>query len=147
MSGSLQEFCGIKVKPAGGRILLVVCVYLPFDASDSLKFGEVLCELEAFLNTQYYDLLAVVGDFNVDFSRTNRPQTGELPRFRQATCFKASHLLFPSVQFTRESDNGLARSLVDYFLFTSSASHLVRYVDVVCSDDNLSDHLPLSVYL
>ena len=53
------RFCGIKVKLAGGRILLVVCVYLPFDdghASDSLKFCEVLCELVAFLNTQYYDL-------------------------------------------------------------------------------------------
>ena len=55
----------IKVKLAGGRILLVVCVYLPFDdshASDALKFGEVLGELEAFLYTRYYDLLDVVGD-------------------------------------------------------------------------------------
>ena len=42
-----------------------MCVYLPFDdghASDALRFGEVLGELEAFLYTQYYDLLDVVGD-------------------------------------------------------------------------------------
>ena len=145
-----RRFCGIKVKLAGGRILLVVCAYLPFDnghASDSLKFSEVLCELEAFLSTQCYDLLAVVGDFNVDFTRTNRPRTGELLRFMQATCLEASDLHFPSIQFTYESDNGLARSWVDHFLFSTSASHLVRYVDIVCSGDNLSDHLPLAVSL
>lgn len=46
-----RRFCGIKVKLAGGHILLVVCVYLLFDdghALDALKFGEVLGELEAF---------------------------------------------------------------------------------------------------
>ena len=60
-----RRFCGIKVKLAGGHIFLVVCIYLPFDdghASDALKFGEVLGELEAFLYTRYYDLLDVVGD-------------------------------------------------------------------------------------
>ena len=63
----------------------------------------------------------------------------------QATCLEASDLHFPSVQFTYESDNGLARSWVDHFLFT--ASHLVRNVHVVCSGDNISDHLPLTVSL
>jgi len=98
-----RRFCGIKVKLAGGRILLVVCVYLPFDdghASDVLKFGEVLGELEAFLYTQSYDLLAVVGDFNVDFSRTHCSRTGELLRFMQTACLEASDLHFPSIQFT-----------------------------------------------
>ena len=57
-----RRFCGIKVKLAGGHIFLVVCIYLPFadgHALDALKFGELLGELEAFLYTQYYDLLAV----------------------------------------------------------------------------------------
>ena len=115
-----RRFCGIKVKLAGGRILLVVCVYLPFDdghASDVLKFGEVLGELEAFLYPQSYDLLAVVGDFNVDFSRTHRSRTGELLRFMQTACLEASDLHFPSIQFTYESDSGLARSWVDHFFF------------------------------
>ena len=142
-----RRFCGIKVKLTGGCILLVVCVHLPFDdghASDSLKFGEVLCE---FLNIQYYDLLAVVGDINVDFTCTNHPRTDELLHFMQAACLEASDLNFPSIQCTYKSDNGLARSWVDHILFTTLASHLVRYVDVVCSGDNLSDYLPLSVSL
>ena len=90
----------------------MVCVYLPFDdghASDALKFGEVLGELEAFLYTHYYDLLAVVRDFNVDFTHTH-PRTGELLHFIQTACPEASDLHFPSIQFTYESDSGLARS-------------------------------------
>ena len=115
-----RRFCGIKVKLAGGHIFLVVCIYLPFDdghASDALKFGEVLGELEAFLHTQYYDLLVVVGHFNVDFTRTHRPQTGELLHSMEAACLGASDLHFPSIQFTYESDSGLACSWVDHFLF------------------------------
>ena len=115
-----RRFCGIKVKLAGGRILLVVCRYLPFDdghGSALFKFCEVLCELEAFLNTHYYDLLAVV----VGFSRTNHPRTGELLHFMQASCLEASDLYFSSVQFTYESDNGLVCSWVDHFLFTSTS--------------------------
>ena len=77
----------------------------------------MLGELEAFLYTQYYDLLAVVGDFNVDFTRTHRPRTGELLRSMQAACLEASDLHFPSIQFTFESDSGLAHSWVDHFLF------------------------------
>ena len=53
--------------------------------------------MEAFLNTQCYDLLAGVGDFNVDFSHANRPRTGELLCFMLATCLEASDLHFPSV--------------------------------------------------
>ena len=60
----------------------------------------------------------------------------------QAACLEASDLHFPSIQLTYESDSGLA-----HFLFSTSAFHLVRYVDVVCSGANLSDHLPLSVHL
>ena len=73
-----------------------MCIYLPFDdghASDALRFGEVLGELEAYLYT--YDLLAVVGDFNVDFTHTHRrPRTGELLRSMQAACLEVSDLHF-----------------------------------------------------
>ena len=115
------------MKLAGGHIFLVVCIYLPFDdghASDALKFGEVLGELEAFLYTQYYDLLVVVGHFNVDFTHTHRPQTGELLRSMQAACLEASDLHFPSTQFTYESDSGLACCWVDHFCFSTSCSLL-----------------------
>ena len=66
-----RRFCGIKVKLAGGHILYVVRVYLPFDdghASDALKClvnWRLFCTLSIS-----YDLLAVVGNFNVDFNRT-----------------------------------------------------------------------------
>ena len=58
---------------ADGCLLLLVCVYFPCDnglAEDIYKFGAVLSKLEGFLESRKYDLLAVVGDFNVDFAHT-----------------------------------------------------------------------------
>ena len=45
-------------------------------------------------------MLAIVGDFNVDFDRANVPRTREPRHFMQFTGLKAVDLLFPSVQFT-----------------------------------------------
>ena len=92
-------------------------------------------------------MLAVVGDFNVDFARTNVPRTDELHKFMEFAELEASDLLFPSVQFTYESDSGKARSWVDHFLFSAEASSTVKNVVVLHSGANLSDHLPLSVVL
>lgn len=111
-----------------GASFFVVCVYLLFDdghALDALKFSEVLGELEAFLYTQYYDVLAVVRNFNVDFTHTHRPRTGELLHFMQAACLEASDLHFPSIQFTYESDSGLARSCMGGSIFVSNLSLLL----------------------
>lgn len=127
-----------------------MCVYFPYDnrlTDDIYKFGAVLSELESFLESRRYDLLAIVGDFNVDFDRAHVPRTRELCHFMQITDLKAVDLLFPSVQFTYESDSGMARSWVDHFLFSSEASSLVKNVGVLHSGANLSDHLPLSVVL
>jgi len=53
----------------------LVCVYLPYDnglLSGHLDFQEALGELDGFLVAQDFDSLAIVGDFNVDFCRTDR---------------------------------------------------------------------------
>ena len=65
----------------------------------------------------------------------------------QFTDLKAVYLLFPSVQFTYESDTGMAHSWVDNFLCSAEASSMVKDVGVLHSGANLSDHLPLSVIL
>ena len=52
--------------------LLLVCVYLTFDNglySGHFDFQETLDQLEGFIDSQDYDMLAVVGDFNVDLDR------------------------------------------------------------------------------
>ena len=148
--GVSKRFCSGEILLADGHLLLLVCVYFPYDnglAEDIYKFGAVLSELEGFLESRKYDLLAVVGDFNVQFARTNVPRTDELHQFMEYAGLEASDLLFPSVQFTYESDSGKARSWVDHFLFSAEASSAVKNVMVLHSSANLSDHLPLSVVL
>ena len=66
-----KRFCFRGIALADGRSLLLVCVYFPYDnglADDIYKFGAVLSELESFLESRKYNLLAIMGDFNVDFA-------------------------------------------------------------------------------
>ena len=68
-----KRFCSREILLADGCLLLLVCVYFPCDnglAEDIYKVGAVLSKLEGFLESRKYDLLAVVGDFNVDFAHT-----------------------------------------------------------------------------
>ena len=132
------------------RTLLLVCVYLPFDNglySGHFEFQETLDQLEGFIDSQDYDMLAVVGDFNVDFSRTDRPQTNDLLQFMYANSLIAKDLDFPDVQFTYESDDGLHALWVDHVLISPTCVQRIQEITVICSGMNLSDHRPLCVKL
>ena len=63
-------------------------------------------------------MLTVVGDFNVDFSRTDRCHTNDLLQFMHTNSLIAKNFDFPDVQFTYESDDGLRRSWVDHVLIS-----------------------------
>ena len=109
-----KRFCSGEILLADGRLLLLVCVYFPNDnelAEDIYEFGAVLSELEGFLESWKYNLLAVVGDF----ACTNVQRTDELHKFMEFAELEASDLLFPCVQFTYESDSVKAHSWVDHF--------------------------------
>ena len=57
-----------------------VCVYLPFDIAaclGHLEFQEARDELEGVIDLQDRDMLAVVSDFNVEFSHTDRCHTND----------------------------------------------------------------------
>ena len=75
--------------------LLLVCANLPFDNglySGHFEFQETLDQLEGFIDSQDYDMLAVVGDFNVDFSRTDRRHTNDLSQFMHTNSLIAKDL-------------------------------------------------------
>ena len=81
---SSRRFCALRFTIPDCLTLLLVCVYLPFNNglySGHFEFQETLHELEGFIDSQDYDMLAVVGDFNVDFSRTDRRHTNDLLQF------------------------------------------------------------------
>jgi len=88
-----------------------------------------------------------VGDFNVDFCRTDRRHTSELLHFMNSNSLVAKDLDFDGIQFTYESDDGTHRSWVDYVLVSPSLLPRICEITVVSSGANLSDHRPICVML
>ena len=130
--------------------MLLVCVYLPFDNglySGHFEFQETLDQLEGFIDSQDYAMLAVVGDFNVDFSCTDRRHTNDLLQFIHTNSLIAKDLDFPDVQFTYESDDGLWHSWVDHVLISPTCAQRIQEITVISSGINLSDHRPLCIKL
>ena len=107
---SFRRFCALYFTMPDCLTLLLVCVYLPFDNGlypGHFEFQETLDQLEGFIDSQDYDMLAVVGDFNVDFSRTDRCHTNVLLQFMHTNSLLPKNLDFADVQFTYKSDDGL----------------------------------------
>ena len=78
---SSRRFCAVRLKISDNEMLLLVCVYLPSDtglSSGIFEYQEALGELEGFQDSQVYDSLAIVGDFNMDFSRSARQCSSDL---------------------------------------------------------------------
>ena len=92
-------------------------------------------------------MLAVVGDFNVDFSRTDRRHTKDLLQFMHTNSLIAKDLDFPDVQLTFSSDDGLWRSWVDHVLISLTCVQRIQEITVISSGMNLSDHRPLCIKL
>ena len=91
-------------------------------------------------------MLAVVRDFNVDFSHTDRRHTIDLLQFMHTNSLIAKDLDFPNVQFTFESD-GLWRSWVGHVLISPTCVQRIQESTVISSGMNLSDHCPFFVKL
>ena len=69
VSTNSKRFCAIRLSDQTGRILLIICVYLPTDYGTSSSHDEflfVLGELEGFIHSESFDSLLIAGDFSVD---------------------------------------------------------------------------------
>jgi len=78
VSTNSKRFCAIRLSDQTGRILLIICVYLPTDYGTSFSHDEflfVLGELEGFIHSESFDSLLIAGDFNVDFDRVGHNTT------------------------------------------------------------------------
>lgn len=94
---SSKRFCAVHLKISDNKTLLLTCVYLPFNtglSSGVLEYQEALKELKGFLDSQDYDSLAIVGDFNIDFSRSARQRSSDLIQFMDANDLQAKDLDF-----------------------------------------------------
>ena len=92
---SSRRFCALCFTMPDCLTLLLACVYLPFNNGLYLghfRFQETLDQLEGFIDSQDYDMLAVVCDFNVDFSHTDRRPTNDLLQFMHTNSLIAKDL-------------------------------------------------------
>ena len=121
-------------------------MYLPFQSTpgDLSNYLETLGELEGFIDSQSFDRLLIVGDFNVDFEK-HLCSARLLCRFMDDFNVTEADLPFKdSVGFTYERDDGLVRSWVDHIVCSNSFVACVDNVHRVSLGCNLSDHHPLS---
>ena len=144
-----NRFCAVKIVDGGARSYLMVCVYTPslIDSSSHLDYLNTIGELQGFIDVQEFDMLLVVGDFNVDFNRSSS-LTSLLLDFMDDNNLVASDLSYQSeIKFTYERDDGSCHSWIDHVLCSRELSSVVTSVKTVRSGSTLSDHVPLSFLL
>ena len=93
----------VRLKISDNETLLLVCVYLPSDTGLSSEYQEALGELEGFLDSQVYDSLAIVGDFNIDFSHSARQRSSDQCFFSGPLGGRGGGGIFPQTLTTLSS--------------------------------------------
>ena len=140
-----NRFCGVLFVDFNGVSYLLVCVYMPSRGSSSAcsDYLNTLGELQGFIASHHYDVLLIVGDFNVDFDRACSFHS-VLVDFMSELHLVASDLPYrSSVGFMYEGPQGSSTSWIDHVL--CSSSHSAQIIDVfsLSSGTIMSDHLPL----
>jgi len=86
----------------------------------------------------------IVGDFNVDFSRSQSQFTMTLSQFMYDHGLVAADQVFAhKIPYTYESDSGVGHSWIDHILISRTGGCHVSDVSLVHSSSNLSDHSPM----
>ncbi len=112
------------------------------DSRDEFLF--TLGELSGFIESQSFNNLLIVGDFNVDFDRGGA-NAQLLSTFMDDLHITPVDLSFQqSVEFTYEKDGGSCTSWVDHILSDDMSSFQFSNIRRVDFGTNLSDHHPLS---
>ena len=140
-----NRFCGVLFVDSNGVSYLLVCVYMPSRGSSSAcsDYLNTPGELQGFIASHHYDVLLIVGDFNVDFDRACSFHS-VIVDFMSELDLVASDLTYRSfVGFTYEGPQGSSTSWIDHVL--CSSSHSAQIIDVFSlrSGTIMSDHLPL----
>lgn len=109
----------------------MINVYLTTDYGSSDSYSDYLLslgELEGFIDSQTFDNLAVIGDFNADFDRNNAT-LHLLKSFMDDTDLFAIDLDFhDSISFTYKHYDSSATSWLDHVLCSDSVT--ARFTDL-----------------
>ena len=145
LSTNAKRFCAVRLSDQSGYSVLLICVYLPTDygtLSSRDDFLYVIGELEGFINSQSFNSLLIVGDFNADFNRSS-PNTTQLISFMEEFNLVSVDLCYrANVQFTYEGSN--SSSWLDHILTSRHFASCFTSVQKLDIATNLCDHHPLS---
>lgn len=137
---SSERFTAVKLSN-----WLFITVYMPCSGllQRDLLYSEVLCELQALIDTQPGRNVLIGGDFNVDLD-SNTYLSSIVNQFISRNNMQRSDLLFPVADrntYVNEATNSY--SAIDYFLSSIYAKTIA--FNILDMDINLSDHLPILI--
>ncbi len=145
-----KRFCALKLIDSDNTELLLINVYLPTDYGTSESYSDFLQflgELEGFIDTQSFDNIAIIGDFNVDFDRDG-PILQLLKSFMDDTGVIAADLAHRhSISYTSECDDSSATSWIDHVLCDATIAARISDIKRLDYGSNLSDHHPIGSLL
>jgi hypothetical protein len=148
-----SRLCAVLVEMCAMSFLLC-SVYMPCDTCDDYRnlreYNDVLDEIVSLTHAHNVSRVIIGGDFNTDLCRANSLHTHALNAFSADQDFRVLGTNGPhlhDVPFTYESHMNQSRSTIDHFVLTENIVPDVLSVRIECSVDNMSDHLPVTLYV
>ena len=115
-------FCCLKLTLNDHKTILLGCVYLPTDYGNDSSKQELIYtwgELAGYILVNPTDELMIVGDFNVDFNRSQNQFTMTLSQFMYDRGLVAADQFFAhKIPYTYESDLCVGRTWIDHILIS-----------------------------
>ena len=144
-----KRACCIRLSASIGHIY-IFNVYMPCDSSTNSnleEYNEVLSVISNFCATNNVENCVIGGDLNTDMSRTKSGNSISLQNFMdEENLFLVFKKTINDVAYTYKGASN-ATSLIDHFIVSEDLTVLASDYFTLDSVDNLSDHVPLYMFL
>ena len=128
--------------------VLIASVYMPCDDRSTInEYNFVLSCIEAAEQKYKPTYVIVGGDYNTDLSRVNSLHTKSLQTFCDLNNLQCVNTIGRPISYTFRSDMNSATSTIDHFVLSPELASRVNKYCTVDDIDNMSDHLPLCMYI
>ena len=135
----------------GRGTVLIIAVYMPVDYGCRVSMENYNVELgyiEGLLESEVYDDIIILGDFNVDLSckkgRFTKPLEAFLLRCELNVIGLKDNTGNCQQFYTWDNDSFSQKSWIDYFCVSQSLSSAIDEFDVLKDGSVLSDHYPVT---
>ena len=104
-------------------------------------------EINSHLNTLVPDFIVFGGDLNTDMRSKSVVSDAVFSFARDNDLIEWFNVVSPSIDYTFHAVTSGHRSLIDWFMISSSLGPSLDAMDILDLEPNLSDHLPLVLEL